>query len=764
MKTIVSTLLIMLSYVAVGQSSRLSYAHKQYDKLAYYFAVEAYEDVLERGVDSASIASRVSDCYYRIGNIAKADEWYDFMESKSLLNKEELLRAALLKRQVGDYDKSLYLFVQYQEKYGENDIAKSMIAEGEELVKLQTSSNNFNVDRVDINTAASEIGTAYFGEGKVLIASSTKQKVAVNQVYPWTGEHYYNLYSAAVDNQGKLSSMKPVKGDVNTKFHDGPASYDKANDLVYFTRNNYLKKKGVDGNNTMRLKIYRAKLIDSKLKNVEELPFNSNDYSCGHPSISADGKQLYFASDMPGGRGGTDIYVVEIKENGAFGAPQNMGEEINTSRDEVFPYIHPEENILFFSSNGLFGLGGLDVFVAKLTKTGDVKSIQNLGTPINTMYDDFSFVNNAEQTMGYLASNRVDGAGNDDVYRFDQNKAIKSSAVLNGNVYDLLTSTELENALVKVVNKAGEVVDSVVSSRKGDFNIDLVDIDDDFTLLVSKDNYIASTNVISFADDKDQYNEKISLMPVINYHFAGLIKDKESNQPLDNVSIKIIDLKTGSVFAELKNNETGDFVTDNIDYSYDTPISFSFVIEKEGYGNKVITVEETLAMNPEIVVNEALSKGAVPEYVNKVDKTNKVDKVDKTDKVIREGTNLATALNLNPIYFDLNSSYLRPDAKVELDKIVNILNQNPTMEIDLSAHTDCRESVKYNKWLSDRRAKRSAEYIRQRISNPSRIKNVEGFGESRLLNDCGCEGTVISDCSEDQHQLNRRTEFIVIKL
>jgi outer membrane protein OmpA-like peptidoglycan-associated protein/tetratricopeptide (TPR) repeat protein len=752
MKTIFSTLLIMLSYVAVGQSSRLSYAHKQYERLAYSFAVEAYEDVLERGVDSASIASRVSDSYYRIGNISKANEWYDFMETKSLLNKEELLRAALLKRQVGDYDKSLYLFVQYQEKYGENDIARSMIAEGEELVKLQTKSNNFNIDRVDINTTASEIGIAYFGDGKVLVASSSKQKVAVNQVYPWTGDHYYNLYSATVDNQGKLSTMKPIKGDVNTKFHDGPAAYDKTNDMVYFTRNNYLNKKGVDGNNIMRLKIYRAKLVDFKLKNIEELPFNSDNYSCGHPSISADGKQLYFVSDMPGGHGGTDIYSIEVKERNTFGTPVNLGEKINTSRDEVFPYIHPGENILFFSSNGLFGLGGLDIFVAKMTKAGDVKSVQNIGAPINTMYDDFSFVNNAEQTMGFIASNRVDGVGNDDIYRFDQNKAIKSSSILNGNVFDLLTSTELGDAVVKIVNKAGEVVDSVVSSSKGKFNVDLVDIDDDFTLVVSKDNYIVSTTVISYAEDKEEYNEKVSLMPVIDYHFAGLIKDKESNQPLDNVSIKITDLNTGIVFAELKNNEAGDFITDKINYFYDDPISFGFVIGREGYTTKTITVQEMLSLKPEIFVDEALSKVS----------TNNVEKIEPT--IIKEGTNLAVALNLNPIYFDLNSSYLRPDAKIELDKIVSILNQNPQMEIDLSAHTDCRESKKYNIWLSDRRAKRSAEYIRQRISNPSRIKNVQGFGESRLLNDCGCEENVVSECTEEQHQLNRRTEFIVVKL
>lgn len=734
-----------------GQNSRLNYANKQYEQLAYYYAIEAYLDVLERGTDSSEISSKIADCYFQLNQVENAVTWYDYINRKQELNKEQHIRLAMLKRQLANYDESLDLFISFQQKYGENDITKSMISEGEALIELLKNNGNFIIDKVDINTEASEMGVAYFTENQVLVASSIKRKNAVNRVYPWTGENYYNLYSAKIDETGKIQSLKPIKGEANTKFHDGPATYDKVNNYIYFTRDNFLKKKGYDENKTMRLKIYRGKLVDSKLTEVLELPFNSDNYSCGHPSVSEDGKVLYFVSDMPGGVGGTDVYSVSL-ENG-IGSPINLGTKINTSQDEFFPFYHSGENILFFSSNGLFGLGGQDVFVAKLNKTGEVKNVQNLGTPINSSNDDFSFVNNLNQSKGYVASNRVGGVGSDDVYRFDQNRAIKNSAILNGNILDLLTQLQIDDATVTIQDNNGTILDTVRSDAKGAFNVELIDVETDFSIVAEKDGYIKKSETISFDPNKEEYNEEVHLMPVIDYYFAGLVMDNESKEPLSDVKVTIKDVSKNQLFTSLNNDVSGKFKTENLDYNYQDEVKYEFVFERKGYTSKILTYAQILAMDSELHVQTDLSI-----YLDKIK-----EGVNETT-IIREGTNLADALMLNPIYFDLNSSYVRADAKIELDKIVKIMNESPSMEIELNAHTDCRETKKYNEWLSDRRAKRSAEYIMQRISNPNRVVSATGYGETRLKNDCGCEGTQVSDCSEEEHQKNRRTEFIVVKM
>ena len=223
--------------------------------------------------------------------------------------------------------------------------------------------------------------------------------------------------------EGVLSSAGKYGKKLNTKFHESTPAYTKDGKTVYFTRNNFLDgKKGKDANKVTLLKIYKATLEEDKWINITALPFNSDSYQVAHPTLSADEKTLYFASDMPGTKGLSDLYKVDIKEDGSFGTPVNLGSDINTEGRETFPFI-TSDNELYFASDGHPGLGGLDIFITKLEKDGSFKQVHNVGESANSQYDDFALIINKTSKRGFLTSNRP-GVGNDDIYKFLETREI----------------------------------------------------------------------------------------------------------------------------------------------------------------------------------------------------------------------------------------------------------------------------------------------------------------------------------------------------
>src|SRR5690606_38894589 len=262
----------------------------------------------------------------------------------------------------------------------------------------------------------------------------------------------------------------------------------------------------------------------------EELSINSNDFSTAHPSVNTDGSRLYFSSNRPGGFGGMDLYYVELDGNGLpIGEVVNLGEKVNTIQNEVFPFFQSSENLLFFSSDGHFGLGGLDVFVAKLNKQGAVKGeIQNLGVPINSASDDFSFLTNEDQTKGYFSSNRSGGKGDDDIYGFKQNFIIKNSAIAKGKVIDLISKRPLPNTSMYLVDLNNQIVDSVKTNDLGDYEFDLAAIENNFSITASKEKYHPDTLGMLFDQDRGEYEANFELMPLLNYKIKGLTRDKST--------------------------------------------------------------------------------------------------------------------------------------------------------------------------------------------------------------------------------------------
>ena len=727
-----------------AQKARLKYADKMFESQSYYFASEGYEDVLERRTDSLTVANRIAESYDKIGSTEKAVEWYRFIQRNNQLNKDQLLRLALLERELENYGTSETLLANYSNQYGAIDVTKT--AKQNNVEKLQKLSDQFSLVNQDVNTSHSEIGATYVSKDQILLASSKRSEIVTFRQQGWTGDHFYDMYVAQIDENGAINSkLKRVKMKANAKFHDGPATYNPNTGYVYFTRNNFLNgKKGMDENRIMRLKIYRATLDGRKLKDVTELAINGDQFSTAHPSISKDGKRLYFSSDRPGGLGGMDIYYVNIDESGLpQGAVVNMGDKINTSQNEIFPNIHSDENLLFFSSEGHVGLGGLDIYAAKLNSKSEAKSISNLGSPINSPSDDFSFVTNADQTRGYFSSNRKGGEGDDDIYGFVQKYKIRNSAVVEGEVTDLLTKAIIPGATVHLVDGSGNVLDSTKTAADGSYAFNLSGITNDFKVVAKNEDYANGEGDVAFSPEVEEYKQDVQLMPRLNYYFSGLVTDRQSKAALDGVKVTLFDQNEKDEVTHLTTSSDGKFKKP-LPYTYNEKVGYTFKFEKEGYVTKFLSVSEQLLLDEEIDVNDRLSLAMMKIEVGKTD--------------------LNDVVEIKPIYFDLNKADIRPDAAIELNKIVEVMKQNPQMEIELGSHTDSRGSDAANRSLSDRRAKSSADYIVSQGISRDRIKG-KGYGESKLkVSDKEIANAATEEEKEILHQKNRRTEFIITKM
>lgn len=730
--------LITLSYS--GQISRLKFANKMYDEMSYYEASVGYEDVLDRGIDSIEVGSKIANCYFQTENLIKADAWYTYLDRKGLITKSELLTYSLIKRELGEYKESENIANKYFDGNSAADNLYLFLKNQSEGIKNEVKGQGFKLYTQDINTEMSEISATKYNQSSVLVSSSKRVSGSVNRQYSWDGTYFYNLYKAEVDSSGDIKKMKLLKGEVNTKYHDGPAVYHLKSNKVYFTRNNYINgKKGNDENKIVRLKLYSGELINNKIKNVIELPLNSDEHSCAHASISEDGKWLFFSSDMSGGFGGADIYKVEVLGDNKFGTPINLGNQINTPQDELFPFYHSKDNVLFVSSEGHSGYGGLDIFLVKLTNSLEVKSVENLGASLNSNRDDFSFTTNETQSKGYICSNREKGEGKDDIYKFDQFQRYTSDPILKGSIQDLVKHFKIEGADILIKDAKGNVIYTLKSDMKGNFEVPLVGINDDFTISTSKPGYENNIHNVKFNPEADKYEEIIDLTPNFEYFVSGQIIDKFTNSKLNDVNISLIDNENRIVCSTVS-SENGDYKTEILKFlKYRDTFNIMIKFEKIGY------VTETYEINSILDTNENVLQNAI------------------LTKIVVGVTDLADIIDLKPIYFDYNKFDIRTDAAIELNKVVKLMNENPSLVIELGSHTDSRGTDASNLVLSQKRARASANYIISQGISADRIYG-KGYGEKKLkISDSEIQQAKKMDEKEKLHELNRRTEFIIVK-
>lgn len=452
-------------FTGFAQTSKLNSADKKYEKYSYIDAIEIYEKVAEKGHKSADLFKKLGNSYYFNGELDKSAKWYkELFELNETVEPEYYFRYAQALKSIEDYENAN----KYLELFNKNTTdsrGKEFAKNKNYLATIEENSGKYTLKKTDINSEYMDYGVSYFGN-KIVFTSSRTEGAIYSKVHDWTNQNYTDLYVSTLDENNKIGTPENFSKNINTKYNESSPVFTKDGKTMYFTRNNYLKKKGKDDDKTTWIKIYKATFSDNEWGNIIELPFNNDNYSVGHPSLSTDEKILYFSSDMPGGYGGADIYKVSINGNNSYGNPENLGPIINTEGRESFPFIS-HDNILYFASDGHLGLGGLDVFESKIINNKFTKP-ENLAKPINSPKDDFSFIVN-NNNSGFLSSNRDGGIGFDDIYTFTV-----CNQKITGVITDLDTKELLPNSKVTLFDEDMNQLQETTSDENANysFNID----------------------------------------------------------------------------------------------------------------------------------------------------------------------------------------------------------------------------------------------------------------------------------------------------
>lgn len=589
-----------------------------------------------------------------------------------------------------------------------------------------TNAPGFEMKSATVNSAAAESTPAFFGN-----------QLVYSKLNPTTGAS--EMYVADMQN-GTISNEQPFKIPGISTGKESSVSLSPDGYTMIFARTTEEKVNTANGPKMVKKSglYFSTKQANGEWGVGRPFSFNNGKYNIEQPVFAADGKRVYYVSNMPGSRGKSDIWYSEITPDGSWSAPINAGPNVNTTGKESSPFI-AKDGSLFFASEGHDGLGGMDVFVAANNTKGFAAPV-NLGPGINSAKNDQDFVLSADETKAYMISNRAGGAGKEDLYAVNVLAPIEKNNSIKGIVRDRDAGKPIP-ARVALIDEKGSIVQRADANQDGYFNIPVKSVEVG-QLRVTSNGYIdkyVPVNVGKIMRQKDAVPLQIALETFAVTVFKATIKDGLSG-PLSGATVKLIDNKSKTTIFETVTDANGTFSQEVKKTFSDETIDAVLVIQKEGYLNRQFPLEDGYAVNGVSDLN---------------------DLADLRMSRLEVGADLAKMVNLSAIYFDLGKSAIRPDAAIELEKVVTILNDHPEMELELGAYTDCRGSVPTNLILSKKRAEETAKYLRSRISNPSRIVGV-GHGETKSVNDCDCDNT--PGCTEEEHQLNRRTEFIIKKL
>lgn len=641
MKNVLTISLVLFTNLFHGQQ-KLKAANEMFNRMAYIEAAKLYEEYLEKNPKlTTQTITNIADTYYKLNDMQKAVRWLEKLYNiqGNQLPDLYVLRYTQALRSAKDYDKA-------------NKIDREIIAKKKDKAKLQLFITNqrhldslsqkkslFEINNLEINSKYSDFGATFYGDK--LVYSSSKEIATIDKKkYSWNNQSYLTLYVAErTQSDGNLSNEKLFLPEITSKYHDATITFSNDLQTFYYTTNT-LKGTKLKNNKkgTNNFQIIKSTINSGKITKKEKLSFNSLEYSVGHPSLSPNGKWLFFVSDMPGGYGETDIYMVELFANGSMSTPKNLGPKINTIGREMFPYFNNEK--LYFSSEGHFGFGGLDIFESNFNGS-EFSDPKNIGEPINSNKDDFSFIVDSTSKFGYFSSNRDSGKGDDDIYYFTK-KETECTQYINGIVVNSKSKKPIDNVSIKVFNSFGNLKKEYFSDTNGKFDFE-INCNENFRLMAIKTNYSSQEKEIKTSNKHDETTS-------VNFELANL----------------------------------GDFLV----------------------------------------------------------KDNENEKID-----------------INTIFFEYNKWDITPQAAIELDKVVYILQNFPKVRIRIESHTDSKGDDLYNLKLSDNRAKSTQKYILSKGIHPDKIESAVGFGEMRLKNKC--KNNV--NCNEDEHYINRRSDFIIVE-
>jgi outer membrane protein OmpA-like peptidoglycan-associated protein len=566
--------------------------------------------------------------------------------------------------------------------------------------------SDIKIDTVDFNTAASDFGPSFVGKELWFAAYSDRQlRRAVNLNFD---KIFYSIFRVPVDDNGlSLKQPRVQFKDINTGFHEGPVAYcEKTGELFVTLSNTVNIDVEVDGiilkKQQIRLRIVSMTKQDGVWKQKEEMPFNDKIYSVGHPSVSTGGDTLFFTSDLPSQSiGGTDIFMV-TRSNGTWGKPVSVGGNINTVGNEMFPFYHPSGILIFASDKQADRVGGLDLYCSDLFPYGFTPP-----APIkqfNTEFDDFGLVVHSSDKSGYFVSNRPGHSGSDDILHFT---ITKNYMIVSGTITDEDTGKPINGAVVNLLNCEGKKLDNATVGSDGRFSFNVLQ-GGCYSASVTAENY--SPRQVDFGKEK-----QLDIKLKHDRSLELVVLDYDTRKAIPNASVKLGTLPVETV------NSTGIF-------------------------QKKLTDEKEIAVNV-----------SAQGYLNQSVKVNTTLSYDTRQEILLMKLEMNKTFVLDNIYYDLNKWDILPSAQIELDKLVKILKENPSIRVELGSHTDSRSSDQYNLTLSQKRSESAVSYIVSNGVSKDRII-AKGYGESKLLNRC----TNGVKCSEEEHAKNRRTEFKII--
>ncbi|ADB40923.1 OmpA family protein [Spirosoma linguale] len=795
------------SYTAWAQYDSLrQQADRLLTYKAYGRAIEAYAELLA-GHDKqltvtqkAAIQGRLAFAYQQVGDSQKAERYYrEALASSPNEDATQTLEYAKTLAGNGKFQESRQQYERYLQLKDKQPARPQPTAP---VASPRKEAVRYRLEYLDLNSKGEEFSPAFYRDGLVYVAGQkggstietmggggagyldlfyvpnrnnlkvasfinadgSTRKVTDNRLKsrPAIGEDSYSRPTANDSrtvpnfNEGisiaeglgyddrKDDPVRRFSRTINTKYHEGPATFSKDGLRIIFTRNNYNNgrtSKSAEG--VTKLKLYTAVQQNGSWTAIEELPFNSDEYSVGHPTLSQDEQLLYFASDMPGGFGGTDLYVSRYT-NGQWGRPVNMGAMINTKGNELFPFVDEVGN-LYFSSDGRKGLGGLDIFVGSLINGQSVRSVEPLDAPINSVQDDFGLITDGSRRGGYFSSNRRNG--NDDIYRFVRESSLFGCRDLTIRIYDTNTEQPLDSVGVLIKSKGEGQPDRTLMSDANGFLRICLEASNSFTFQASRDGYINSMvgfTTRSLTDDQPSQleiglikptvaedtiavsnnNLLLTATPLTHSRVQGVIMGARDRKPIEGVTVRIRN-ECDRTQREYVTGPDGRYMFD-----VNEGCDYTLVASKPAFGTN-------------------------RNRIRRLPKKTKPKAVSADLRMLSVGD----VVTIDNIYYDLDHSSLREDAARELDKVVATMRKYPSLIIEIRSHTDSRGDAERNKALSLQRAKAVAAYLASKGISRKRMATL-GMGESQLVNNC-TDGVI---CTEAEHQRNRRTEFRVVEI
>lgn len=643
----VVAVLILVSFTSIAQNGKIQSVQDDYRDFAYVKTSEVLLEVANKGYKSVDLFQKLGNSFYYRNEMKEAAKWYgELIALGEVIEPEYYFRYALALKGIEDYEASDKWMAKFNELKPNDLRGRAFMSKVDYKSAIEEKSrDDIEIENLEFNTEFSDFGITEYEN--TLVFSSAR---GGGRKYRWNEQPYLDLYAVEKKENGSFGEVKEIEGSVNTKFHESSAVFSPNGKYMFFTRNNFYRLKyKEDDSGINRLQLYRAKLSeDGTWDDIHKIHFNSEEYSVAHPTLNVTGSRLYFASDMPGTFGQSDIFVVDVNDDGTLGTPENLGPSINTEGQESFPFMNTSGD-LYFSSNGYPGLGGFDVFKSegldKKVAKGSNRNfmLANIGKPVNSAFDDFGYYENLVLKRVYFSSNREGGKGSDDIYTFE--------------------ITECEQLV------------------------------------------------------------------------AGTVQDKDTNELIPDAIVVLYDGQG----KELERTSVGD----DARFQFDLKCKTEYIIRAE---------KDTYTSDEKRFTTPTKKQELLTQLM-----------LEKDEQAIEPGDDLAQILDIPIIYFDYDKSNIRYDAEIELQKVFAVLNKYPTMSLDIRSHTDCRGAAAYNERLSDKRAKSTRQYLIDKGIAEERL-TAKGYGESRLVNDCGCEPTNESSCSEEEHQLNRRSEFIITSI